>query len=95
MTRALPILTLAFLSACSTPSTRPERAAPVPAELEAALSAPCAALPPLENRSRAEIATKDNDLAALYWICAQRHAGAVNAYQAARDAAMRWNEGKD
>jgi hypothetical protein len=53
------------------------------------------ALPPLENRSRAEIATKDNDLAALYWICAQRHAGVVNSYQAAREAIIRWNEGKD
>jgi hypothetical protein len=35
----------------------------------------------------------DVDAALAYADCAARHAGAVNAYRAARDAAAAWNGG--
>jgi len=40
------------------------------------------------------VGTKDNDLAEMYNVCAARHAGVVNAYKAARDEAVKWNEDK-
>ena len=93
MIRACPILLLASLPACSTPSTVPARLAPVPPPLPAALSAPCPPLPPVPGLSIAELALADADAALRYAECAARHAGAVNAYRAARDAAGVWNAG--
>ncbi len=39
----------------------------------------------------AELALADAQAALGYADCAARHAGTVNAYQAARDEALRWN----
>lgn len=92
MIRACPILLLASLPACSMPSTAPARLAPVPPPLPAALTAPCPSLPPLRSPTIAELALADAQGAVAYADCAARHAGAVNAYQAARDAAIDWNQ---
>jgi hypothetical protein len=40
----------------------------------------------------AELALADAQAALAYADCAARHAGAVNAYQAARDMAIDWNQ---
>ena len=92
MIRACPILLLASLPACSTPSTAPARLAPVPPPLPAALTAPCPPLPPLQGPAIAELALADAQAALAYADCAARHAGAVNAYQAARDTVIDWNQ---
>ena len=92
MHRACPTLLLALLPACSTPSTAPARLAPVPPQLPATLSAPCPPLPQVPGRSIAELALADFNAALGYADCAARHAGAVNAYEAARKELMRWNE---
>lgn len=92
MIRACPILLLAFLPACSTPSTAPVRLAPVPPPLAAALTAPCPPLGQLRSPTIAELALADAQTALTYADCAARHAGAVNAYQAAREAAIDWNQ---
>jgi hypothetical protein len=89
--RAMPILTLAFLTACARPSTAPARLSPVPPPLTAALSAPCPPLSPLKGNSIADLVQADVDAALAYADCAARHAGAVNAYRTARDAAAAWN----
>lgn len=94
MIRAYPILLLASLSACSMRSTEPVRLAPVPPQLPAALSAPCPPLPLLQRTAIADLALADVNAALAYADCAARHAGAVNAYQAARDEVQRWNEGE-
>jgi len=43
----------------------------------------------------AALILKLEETATLLGKCAVRHAGAVNAYNAARDEAIKWNEGKD
>jgi hypothetical protein len=40
----------------------------------------------------AELALADAQAALAYADCAARHAGAVNAYQAARDTVIDWNQ---
>lgn len=66
----------------------------MPPPLPAGLSAPCPALPPVADTSIGALAQADTESAKRYADCAARHAGAVNAYQAARDEVLRWNEGK-
>jgi hypothetical protein len=63
----------------------------VPPPLTAALSAPCPPLSPLKGNSITDLVQADVDAAFAYADCAARHAGAVNAYRAARDAAAAWN----
>lgn len=92
MIRACPILLLACLPGCSTRSTAPVRLAPVPPPLPAALAAPCPPLPPVRSPAIADLALADAHAALAYADCAARHAGAVNAYRAARDTALDWNQ---
>jgi len=92
--RAFPILLLASLPGCSTRSTAPAPLAPVPPPLPAAFAAPCPSLPLLANPTIGELVRKDIDAALDYADCARRHAGAVNAYGAAREAAIRWNRAR-
>jgi len=49
---------------------------------------------PLPANDVATLALKLEETLTLLGRCAVRHAGAVNAYVAAREAAMRWNEGE-
>jgi len=83
-----------FTAGCSSNNTLPLRASPIPSSLSAQLAAPCPQPPALTDRSIGEVGTKDNDLAEMYNACAARHAGVVNAYKAARDEAVKWNEDK-
>lgn len=94
MIRAFSILLLGLLPACSMPSTMPARLAPVPPPLPTALTAPCPPLAPLHNPTIAELAAADIAAALAYADCAARHAGAINAYAAARDEALRWDDAK-
>jgi hypothetical protein len=93
MRLAFPILLLASLQGCSLRSTRPVRSAPVPPPLPAALSAPCPPLRPVTDASIAALAQADMDAALAYADCAAKHAGAANAYEAAREEALKWNGG--
>ncbi|MBO9581052.1 MAG: hypothetical protein J7498_09195 [Sphingobium sp.] len=45
----------------------------------------------MRSPALAELALADAQTALAYADCAARHAGAVNAYQAAREAAIDWN----
>jgi len=45
----------------------------------------------VRSRTVADLAAADVAAALAYADCAARHAGAVNAYAAARDAARHWN----
>lgn len=66
----------------------------MPPPLPAALSAPCPQLSPVADTSIGALAQADKDAAAAYADCAARHAGAVNAYATAREAAIEWNGGE-
>ena len=93
MTRAFPILLLACLTSCSNRSMLPEtRLAPVPPPLPAALAAPCPEPVVLVDKSIGEISQKDIDVVLDYHECRLRQAGAVNAFNEARDAAIEWNK---
>lgn len=46
---------------------------------------------PLMTNDLAALAMKLDETAQLLGACALRHAGAVNAYEAARAEALRWN----
>lgn len=49
---------------------------------------------PLPANDVATLVLKLEEMLTLLGRCAVRHAGAVNAYVAAREATMRWNEGE-
>jgi hypothetical protein len=90
--RAYLILMLASLTACSKQSMQPAaRLAPVPPALKAELSAPCPALEELAGKAIAELSQKDFDAVNTYRDCQLRHAGAVNAFEAARAELIEWN----
>ena len=46
----------------------------------------------MANRKIADLVLADFNTAMGYADCAARHAGAVNAYNAARDELLRWNQ---
>lgn len=48
---------------------------------------------PLATNDMAALSLKLDETAQLLGACAIRHSGAVNAYKAARDEALRWNAG--
>ena len=90
MTRAL--LILLCLTGCGAQSTRPELKAPVPNALPGEIAAPCPALPLLTDPTPLSaflLISADDALA--YARCQAKHAGAVAAYNAARDAAIATN----
>lgn len=91
MIRALPVLMLACLTACGVNSTPPSPAAPVPAELTAALSAPCPPLQQLPDPKWATLARATSSNAELNDECRLRHAAVVNAYVESRAEIIRHN----
>lgn len=94
MTRAFPILILLCLTACGAQSTRPELKAPVPSALPAEIAAPCPALPLLiDSTPLSAFLLISADDALQYARCQAKHAGAVAAYNIARDAAIGANKG--
>lgn len=95
MSRVFPILLLASLTACTAKSIGPgERLAPVPPPLPAALSAPCPAPAQLTDKSIGELAQGDINAILESHDCRLRHAATVNAYVAARQASIDWNQAK-
>jgi len=58
------------------------------------LIAPCPPLPPIPANDIASVALVIDKVAVLYARCAVNHAAVVNAYLAARDAAVAWNAGE-
>ncbi len=55
------------------------------------LSAPCPLLPLLSDNAIATLYQVDIATVTAYLDCMGRHAGVVNAYLAARKAALDWN----
>lgn len=58
------------------------------------MSAPCEMAGPLATNDIAATALKLAEVVELLGRCAVKHAGAVNAYVAARAEAQLWNEGR-
>jgi hypothetical protein len=94
MIRALLILPCATLTAYFGASTPPERAAPVPAALTAALSAPCPDLRPIPDPLFSTLLRINADDARAYDECKLKHAGVVNSYVEAREEMRRYRDGQ-
>ncbi len=92
MIRALPDPALGLTPGLLEAVNRARAAGACATAASAALRAPCPPLPPVQGLAIADLALADAHAAMAYADCAARHAGAVNAYQAAREAAMLWNE---
>lgn len=82
MRRASPILLALSLPACSARSIRLAPLPPLPAQI----ADPCPALRPLTDMTLGALVQADSDAAVAYAECQAKQAGAVSAYNAARDA---------